>query len=83
MKTLILLLAIVSVAVIWYESLRIRERVMAHCGEICERAGLQFLDHIRRLSQIHESQCIVSRERIRAVAVARLTSRKRPSRSHK
>lgn len=44
MKTLILLLAIVSVAVIWYESLRIRERVMAHCGEICERAGLQFLD---------------------------------------
>lgn len=44
MKTLILLLIIATLAVIWYESLRISERVITHCREICERADLQFLD---------------------------------------
>lgn len=44
MKSIILLLLIGSIAVIWYESLRVRERVLIHCRDICERAGLQFLD---------------------------------------
>lgn len=44
MKSVILLFLIVTIAVIWFENLRIRERIIHRCKEICRRADLQLLD---------------------------------------
>ena len=52
MKALILLLLIGAIAIFWFEGLRVRERVIARCREICQRSGLQFLDETVALVSI-------------------------------
>ncbi len=39
-----LLLMILIVVFIWFESLRIRELVIKHCNDLCRGANLQLLD---------------------------------------
>ena len=44
MDFIFLILIILIVVFIWFESLRIRELVIAHCKHLCREANLQLLD---------------------------------------
>ena len=44
MDTILLLLAILLVVIIWFESLRVRELVIKHCNHLCRETNLQLLD---------------------------------------
>jgi hypothetical protein len=42
--TIFLLAIIFTFAYVWYESLRIRERIILHCHNLCRETNLQLLD---------------------------------------
>jgi Protein of unknown function (DUF3301) len=44
MDIIFLLLTILVVSVVWFESLRIREYVIKHCNQLCRETDLQLLD---------------------------------------
>ncbi len=44
LDTVFLLVIIVIVALIWFESLRMRELVIRHCKQLCRETNLQLLD---------------------------------------
>lgn len=43
-ETIFLLVAILLVVYIWFESLRLREFVIKHCNHLCQESDLQMLD---------------------------------------
>ena len=44
MESLFLLLLLTLIVIFWFESLRIREYVIARCQQVCKEANLQLLD---------------------------------------
>ncbi len=44
MDIIFLLLGILILTVVWFESLRIREFVIKHCKQLCRESDLQLLD---------------------------------------
>ncbi len=58
LNSFLLLGAIVIIMLLWFESLRVRERVTRICRELCEKSELQLLDQTVALSSISANRSI-------------------------
>ena len=52
LNSFLLLTAIAGIFLVWFESLRIRERVVRACRNLCERSELQLLDQTVALTSV-------------------------------
>ena len=67
LNSLLMLITIVAVILLWYESLRFREQVTRMCRELCEQSDLQLLDQSISLSGISVARNRYGRWQLRRV----------------
>jgi uncharacterized protein DUF3301 len=57
LDVIFLLLLIVVVCIVWFESLRLRELAIRHCHHLCRETNLQLLDQTVSLVSISFRRC--------------------------
>ena len=67
LNSLLLLIAIIAVVMLWFESLRIREHVIRKCRELCDKSDLQLLDQTVALSSLSPARSVRGHWQLRRI----------------